>query len=217
MKKSILSICIYALIFCLPTLLVGAEHFLNKNARYLTNRLAKTDARYPSFLLVLELLEYRKAKILVETGTARDGDQNFSGDGGSTIIFADWASSHNALLSTVDISSNAIENAKISTLAYKENVRFFCSDSILYLQNFDRPIDFLYLDSFDFDFTNPLPSQEHHLKEIEAAYPKLHAKSIVMIDDCDLPHGGKGKLAIDFLLQKDWIIIYNGYQVILTR
>lgn len=50
-----------------------------------------------------------------------------------------------------------------------------------------------YLDSFDFDISNPLPSQKHHLKEIEAAYDKLTDNSVVMIDDCDLPGGGKGK------------------------
>lgn len=94
-------------------------------------------------------------------------------------------------------------------------IHFVCSDSIAFLQNFGKTIDFLYLDSYDFDFNNPLPSQYHHLYEIQAAYPKLSENSIVMIDDCDLPHGGKGKFAIEFLTERGWKILENRYQVIL--
>lgn len=217
MKKILSLTLLYVLILILPTLSNAFEQGFNNNAKYLTDRLKKTDVRYPSFLLVLELLEHRQAKILIETGTARDGDKNFSGDGGSTIIFGDWANQNNALLSTVDINPGAIENAKTSTKKYGDHLQFFCGDSISFLKNFDQSIDFLYLDSFDFDFNNPLPSQEHHLKEIIAAYPKLHANTIVMVDDCDLPHGGKGKLIIEFLLNNGWTLIYKGYQAILVQ
>lgn len=216
MKKIFAIVLLPVLAFCFLGLSHADEHQLN-NAEYLVNRLSKQDKRYASYLLVLELLKHRQAQTLIETGTARDGDENFSGDGGSTIIFGDWASKNNALLSTVDISPQAIEKAKTSTEKYSDHIDFFCCDSISFLKDFDRSIDFLYLDSFDFDFGNPLPSQEHHLKEITAAYSKLHENTIVMIDDCDLPHGGKGKLIIEFLLEKGWTIIYKGYQTILVQ
>jgi hypothetical protein len=90
-------------------------------------------------------------------------------------------------------------------------------DSVNFLKNFDRQIDFLYLDSYDFEKNNPSPSQQHHLREIEAAYDKLTPQSIVMIDDCDLAHGGKGKLVIAYLLDKGWSIYAQDYQVILVN
>lgn len=184
---------------------------------YLTNRLDPNDQRYKTFLKALELLEQRNALMLVETGTARDGDKNFAGDGGSTIIFGDWAKQNGALLYTVDITPAAIEGSKSATKEYADNIEYVCGDSVTFLENFQGPIDFLYLDSYDFDFSNPAPSQEHHLKEIIAAYPHLHENSIVMIDDCGLPKGGKGKLVIKYLLSRGWFIKQKNYQVIMLN
>lgn len=198
-------------LFCIFTL--NAEGSVQ---HYLTNRIIKGDKRYPSFVLILELLEKKNAKVLVETGTARNGDQNFWGDGGSTVIFGEWARNNDAILHSVDIAKWAIVNAEAATKKYKNNIRFTCGDSITFLKNFDQPIDFLYLDSYDFDENNPKPSQEHHLKEIIAAYPLLHENSIVMVDDCELPFGGKGLLIIDFLLGNGWTIAHQGYQTILV-
>ena len=197
-------------------------HFLSAYANktteyssYLMNRIQMDDKRYLTFVSILELLDQRNVKILVETGTARDGDKNFGGDGGSTIIFADWAAQNEALLYSVDISPSAIENAKNVTKIYADHIQLVCQDSIKFLNKFKKPIDFLYLDSFDFDFNNPSTSQIHHLREIIAAYPKLHKNSIVMIDDCDLPQGGKGALVIEYLTSRGWEIFQNGYQIIM--
>ena len=186
-------------------------------SKYLDNRIVKSDKRFPTFLMTLKLLNLVKAKVLVETGTSRHGDRNFWGDGGSTILFGDWATDNQAMLYTVDLSSNAIEASRSATKSFSENIQYHCCDSIKFLEQFGKPIDFLYLDSYDFDERNPLPSQVHHLQEITAAYPFLHKKSIVVIDDCDLPQGGKGKLIIEFLLAKGWVIFSKGYQVIMVR
>lgn len=86
-----------------------------------------------------------------------------------------------------------------------------------FLSRFDRPIDFLYLDSWDFDFADPAPSQQHHLREIIAAYPRLHAQSMVLIDDCNLPHGGKGRLVIQYLAERGWRVLHSEYQTLLVR
>lgn len=187
------------------------------SSHYLDNRLETRDKRYATMLRALRLMKSRNVKIIVETGTARDGVQNFQGDGGSTIIFGDWASKHHALFYSVDISPKAVKNAQETTRAYGYDVQVICEDSIKFLNEFNQPIDFLYLDSYDYDFKNPTPSQDHHLKEIIAAYPKLHENSVVMIDDCDLPNGGKGLLVINYLLKRGWKIDMKGYQVILTR
>jgi len=184
---------------------------------FLRNRLPMSDKRYLTMSRALDLLTQTEAKILIETGTARNGELNYAGDGGSTVIFADWAKQHQATFYSVDIDPQAVYNAQMAVQPFTPYVSVICSDSVSFLETFAAPIDFLYLDSYDFDVNNPFPSQMHHLKEIIAAYPKLHENSIVMIDDCDLPHGGKGLLAIKYLLERDWKIILQGYQTILSR
>ncbi len=160
-------------------------------------------------------MEERNLKIIVETGTARGGHMTFSGDGGFTIIVGYWCSLNQATLYSVDISPQNLKNAESMILDYVDSVKLIEDDSVHFLTNFDKKIDFLYLDSLDFEKDDPIPSQQHHLEEIKAAYDKLKPTSIVMIDDCDLPHGGKGKFVIDYLLKKGWKVVAQSYQVIL--
>ncbi len=182
----------------------------------LKNRISDyDDKRFVTFKYVLELMQKRHVKTIVETGTARKGECECRGDGCSTPIWGQWAQQTKAFVYSVDIDPKAIQDSSTACQAYLNRMKFITSDSIDFLRNFKKPIDFLYLDSYDFDYSNPAPSQEHHLKEIIAAYPRLHRKSIVMIDDCDLPLGGKGKLAIQYLLDKGWKVVISEYQVIL--
>jgi predicted O-methyltransferase YrrM len=185
--------------------------------RFLAGKISKDDKRYPTFLHTLRLLAERKAKVLVETGTARKGSEGFSSDGGSTILFAHWVRHHGGKLYSIDKDPLAIEKARGSAQALEPYIEFVCSDSLLFLQSCLEPIDFLYLDSYDFDVQDPFPSQIHHLKEIKAAYSKLHEKTIVLIDDCGLYLGGKGLLVIDFLLENGWRIELLAYQAILVK
>ena len=173
--------------------------------------------RYPTFLYALNLMHERQSQVIIETGTSRYGKEQCIGDGCSTLIFAEWIERNGGVFYSVDISANAILKASNALDMKKKYVNFVHSDSVQFLTHFNQPIDFLYLDSYDFEVNNPSPSQEHHLKEIMAAYPWLWEESIVMIDDCDLPHGGKGKLAIEFLLDRGWKIVAKGYQVILVK
>ena len=101
-----------------------------------------------------------------------------------------------------------------------KNVVLNVSDSVSYLDTFQENIDFLYLDSYDYsskDISIQKASQEHHLKEIKAVEDKLHDNSIVLIDDCRLPGGGKGKLAIEYLTKSGWKIDMNKYQLLLIK
>ena len=75
----------------------------------------------------------------------------------------------------------------------------------------------MYLDSLDYDLDNPLPAQEHCFNEIKAAYEKLTDDSIILIDDCNLPGGGKGKLAIEWLVDQGWVLLIYKYQAILVK
>ncbi len=200
-------------LFGLSLFICNASILLAKD--YLSHRIYHGDKRESTFRLCFELLEQRGAKTLVETGTARNGVKNCRGDGCSTILFADWAKHHNAALFSVDISPEAIKHSRKAVKPVNRHVHFAIQDSISFLRDFDRRIDFLYLDSYDFDADNPSLSQLHHLYEIQAAYPHLHEQSVIMIDDCALPNGGKGKLAIEFLKAHGWEILKEDYQTIL--
>jgi hypothetical protein len=182
----------------------------------LKGKLNLADIRYHSFLFSFLLMKERAVKTIIETGIARGGISNFKGDGGSTILFGKWIEKYGGEFYSVDIDKNNLLNASEALKDTTGRVHFIECDSIKFLKNFKKPIDFLYLDSYDYDIQNPHPSQNHHLQEIIAAYPYLSEKSIVMIDDCNLENGGKGKLIIEYLLEKGWKILIDGYQVILV-
>ncbi len=165
----------------------------------------------------MDLMEQRGVKTIIETGTARAGNMAFTGDGGFTIIFGLWALLNKAHLYSVDISDEAIAQAKTMVGPYMDVITFTQSDSVDYLRQFNKTIDFLYLDSLDYEKDNPTLSQEHHLKEIQAAYDKITDQTIIMIDDCGLAGGGKGRLVIDYLTQREWRVVFKSYQVILVK
>jgi SAM-dependent methyltransferase len=203
--------CVLGLVLGLfPALQAGAppETFLDPY-------LHPADKRYDSFYEALQLMTDRNATTVIETGTARGGMGNFGGDGGSTVLFSLWAKEYGADFYSVDIDPRAVEHAERAVNQVAGKAKLVCGDSISFLERFPGTIDMLYLDSYDFECHNPRPSQEHHLKEIIAAYPKLTPDSIVMVDDCKLPHGGKCSLVIDYLRERGWEIVYDGYQVIL--
>ncbi|MBA3721545.1 MAG: class I SAM-dependent methyltransferase [Parachlamydiaceae bacterium] len=208
--------CVLLSIFFSLTIPSDSYANITSSEEYLKGRIPKKNHRYNTMKKALELMSERNAKIIVETGTARYGDKFFDSDGGSTIIFGDWAEKNGSIFYSVDISPTNIETARTVVGIYK-NTTLVCEDSIQFLSNFNQQIDFLYLDSYDFDILDPKPSQNHHLKEIIAAYPRLTSKSVVMVDDCRLPRGGKGASIIPFLLKRGWKILVNEYQVILVK
>lgn len=170
----------------------------------------------------LQLLEERGARNLVETGTARGGLHNSKGDGASTVVFGLWASQFGAHLHSVDIDPKGIEESRnaVEEMGLTDFVTLATSDSVQFLERYKQPVDFLYLDSYDFhktDIAIQTASQVHHLREIKAIVDQLHDNSVVLIDDCRRPNGGKGKLAIEFLTTQGWRVHTADYQVILVR
>ena len=116
---------------------------------------------------------------------------------------------------SVDINSEHCQVARDACSLIAQTVEVVQSESVKFLKGFNKGvIDFLYLDSFDYDEDNPDPSQEQHLKEIEAAYDKLHRRSVVMIDNCRLPYEGKCRLVKRFLERRGWKLKMNKYQQI---
>jgi predicted O-methyltransferase YrrM len=178
--------------------------------------------RRDTLTATLSLLKARGARILIETGTARLGLAKTKGDGASTIVFGLWAKQNDAHLHSVDIDARAINESRRAALevGLSASVSFHVSDSVQFLADFSQPVDFLYLDSYDYDRRDESvqkASQAHHMKEFAAIESRLHAESVVLIDDCGAPGGGKGKLVIEHMLANGWLIVMDRYQVLLTR
>ena len=169
----------------------------------------------------LRLLESRGAKTLVETGTARGGLSRTKAEGASTVVFGVWAKRHGAHLHSVDIQKESIDQARNAVIETQltDVVHFHESDSVAFLSGFDEPVDFLYLDSFDWHHDPAVQQacQEHHLKEFEAIEKRLQPHSVVLIDDCGVAGGGKGKLVIEKMLSSGWRTVRSEYQVLLVR
>jgi len=178
--------------------------------------------RQKTFRRAIELLEKRGATCLIETGVARYGLRNSKSDGASTAVFGLWAKNNNASLYSVDISPESIAGAReaVEELDLLEQVKLVTGDSVQFLENFSDPVDFLYLDSYDYDKHDQsvqIASQEHHLKEFKAIEEQLGPDSVILIDDCDLPGGGKGKTVIEYMTRKSWQVDTSAYQVLLTK
>lgn len=178
--------------------------------------------RRDTFLRSLELMSERGAKSIVETGVAREGLAKSKSDGASTIVFGLWAKTNGAHLVSVDISAENIAEARKASdeFGLDSTIEFVESDSVSYLESLTEPVDMLYLDSYDYDkhdLAIQQASQEHHLKEFKAIESRLHDKSIVLIDDCKLPGGGKGKRVIEYMLKRGWKVEKKSYQMLLTR
>lgn len=175
-----------------------------------------------TFAKTLRLLAQRNVKMIVETGTSRKELKGTASDGAATIVFGKWAKENGAKIHSVDISEASVKGAReqVGSIGLSDTVTVHLKDSVAFLKSFQEPIDFLYLDSYDYSKTDieiQQKSQQHHLEEFKAAESKLHDLSVVLIGDCRLPNGGKGKLAIDYMLKKEWKILMEKYQVLLVK
>ena len=170
--------------------------------------------RFNSFKFALEEAFRRNLKIIVETGVAR-GKQKFLffskpnwKDGMSTLIFSEYARYVDGRLYACDINPRNIKNAKKFTNKFKDNATFYLEDSVSFLRNFKKKIDFLYLDSLDVQYPN---ASEHQLNEIKNSIKILHKNSLILLDD----KGGKTNLSKNYMLDNGLTIINETEQQIL--
>ena len=174
--------------------------------------------RFESFEKTLLISKERGLKIFVETGTARGKTRFFFfkrynwKDGMSTPIFAEFVSLNGGILHTCDISSENINNAKKFCKKFSKSIEFYTQDSLIFLEEFKKPIDVLYLDSLDGH--DPVLASNHQLKEMKIAINKLHNKSLILLDD----KGSKTNLSLSFLLFNKFKIIFEtDFQVLLSK
>ena len=174
----------------------------------------KKNIRFESFEYALKEANKRQLKIFVETGISR-GKKKFLffvkknwKDGMSTLIFSNYAYIVSGHLYACDISQKNIDSAKKFTKKFSKFVTFFNENSLTFLENFQKKIDFLYLDSMD----GHLPgAAKHQLQEINCAENKLHSNSLVLLDDKDV----KSALAIDYMLKNNFKILKETNEQIL--
>lgn len=124
-------------------------------------------------LLELARSEAQSPYVFVETGCAAHGTK-------STLLWDRFVGKFGGKVLSVDLNNEAVSQTNTLT---SDRTHVECSDSLNYLPTLQEPIDFLYLDSYDVDFMNPLPSAEHHLKEFNCIKHLLRKGSIVLIDD----------------------------------
>jgi hypothetical protein len=167
----------------------------------------------------------------VEIGTSRNGDD------GSTRTLADWASGLGTTLVTVDVdpvNCQFVQNMHIPNCTIVNQTG---QEYLLQRGHGIRPINFLYLDNFDWDWhpdqtedfvveqqaryhelgleMNNVNSQRAHLAQMILALPHMAKSSLVVCDDTWYNkwwghYSGKSGAVVPFLLN-------NGFRVIDTE
>lgn len=134
-----------------------------------------THVNYHTIRKALSLLleTGKKDFLIVETGCAAHGTK-------STLLFDKIANAFDGSVFSVDLDKKSVDETNRLT---SDKTKVVHSDSLYFLPTLTTPIDFLYLDSYDVDFLNPLDSAKHHLKEFNIIKHLLHKNSVVLIDD----------------------------------
>lgn len=173
--------------------------------------------RADGFRVIFENLAAFSAPLILETGCLRVPD-NWEGDGQSTFQFDCYVRSCGGSVVSIDIGRNSVESAR---RACSSKTSLILNDSVAALNMLaglgGRKAALVYLDSFDLDVNNPLPSATHHILELAAVRPLLAPGTIVCVDDYALDGyepGGKGQI-IDMFMDSIYAeTLYSGYQKI---
>jgi O-methyltransferase len=160
---------------------------------------------------------------VVETGCQRSNEDWTAGC--STYLFGCYLDGISAgRLNSVDISAHNLATAAQCCQSWNNCITYNVCDSVKWLEDYRQQIDVLYLDSLDADHAE---TAAHGLKEFQAALPKLHERSIVVIDDTvwrgdytapqSGSYSGKAAAIMPVALATGWRVALCGYQVVLIR
>ncbi|WP_339412698.1 hypothetical protein [Gluconobacter wancherniae] len=179
---------------------------------YLRERLGK---RADGFATIFEALDQHETPFIIETGCLRV-PRNWDGDGQSTFQFDWYAREKQGRVLTIDVNPQSIDSARRACSSVTSTI---LNDSVATLDALGAsgmgPAALIYLDSFDLDLDNPMPSAIHHAMELMAARRLLAPGTILCIDDFDvapLGPGGKGLIVDQFLNTIRAEVLYSGYQ-----
>ena len=178
--------------------------------------------RQSGFDHIFDFLKQRQNPLIVETGCARQ-ENNYEGDGQSSLMFDKYISEYGGDFYTVDLAKESVQYCQ-SKVSNKTTV--VESDSITYLKKLNqhfldnnRKIDFLYLDSFDAPRDEPdvvYMSALHHLYELLTIAPSLSGGALIGVDDNWIDNGklaGKGQFVFDYMQKSGRPLCHDGYQL----
>jgi hypothetical protein len=180
--------------------------------RFFRPRLAR---RADGFAAIFKALaSQQQPPLIIETGCLRIPG-NWEGDGQSSFMFDALVRDRHGVFLSIDITPECIDTAR---RACSSATQLICNDSISALhalsQIVHKPASLLYLDSFDLDRSNPMPSAIHHLMELTAARPLIGPGTIICVDDYQVgeQRGGKGLLLDKFFSEIRADVLHSGYQ-----
>lgn len=139
----------------------------------------RLNKRRSSFETILNFLGGIKNPSIVETGTYRE-ENNYEGDGCSTLIFDKHVESFGGTLISIDIDPKACDLARKATT----EALIIEKDSVEALGDMEGHADLLYLDSYNIqDWNNDWAPAAHHLKELFAAKNIIKPGTLIVVDD----------------------------------
>lgn len=180
-------------------------------------------ARMMGFDYIFNYLKRIENPLIVETGCARQED-NYEGDGQSSLLFDKYIHEYGGNFWTVDIAHESTTYCRSKIISDRTLVHEM--DSITFLKKLNtkllaegRQIDFLYLDSFDAPKDKPevvYNSALHHIYELMAILPSLKAGALIGVDDNwdeDGKMKGKGQLIADYMAKINNYPVLHSYQI----
>ncbi len=173
----------------------------------------KLGARKESFDQIFDhLIDLEHPPVIIETGTYREQD-NYTGDGCSTLLFDNFVDCFGGALYSVDIDPKACELAR-SAVKHAEIIE---SDSVEFLGTLWGDCDLLYLDSYNIEnWMDDWAPSAHHLKELFAAKNVIKPGTLIVVDDNIMHQGkrmGKGRLIYELMDSLGIEPLFDSYQV----
>lgn len=172
------------------------------------------EKRAEGFEILFDALRPDDDMFVVETGCLRI-PKNWNGDGQSTFMFDALIRENHGVFFSIDLN---LENIGTARRACSSATHLVHNDSVAALHALSRTllrqVSLLYLDSYDVDLDNPMPSAIHHMMELTAAGPLIGPGTIVCIDDYGIANGGKGIIVDRYLASIRAHELYRGYQKI---
>jgi len=193
--------------------MTSTNSFASSWEEYFSSIKPRLNKRAAGFEKIFDFLSGIVDPVIIETGTYRE-ENNYEGDGCSTLLFDTFVDYHGGTVVSVDIDPEACELAKEHTLFTEVHE----SDSVEFLGTLEGKVDLLYLDSYNIiDWNNDWAPAAHHLKELFAAKNCIKEGTLIVVDDnITTPQGkrlGKGRLIYELMESLDIQPFIDGYQV----
>ena len=144
----------------------------------------KGEQKHINYLTFRELFKEmggRRDLNILETGMASAAGTR------STLLFDKYIRKYGGKVWSVDYHQYPVNFNRDKVCS---NTKLYHADSVDFITNFEKytgekdiKFDVIYLDSYDLDFYNPIPSGTHGLKEYKAVLPYIKSGTLLLIDD----------------------------------